>query len=292
MTKLRERMIGDLRLRNFSEGTIASYTRVVGDFARFFHVSPDQLGAEEIRQYLLHVIEQRKISWATYQGYRAALKFFYTKTLQQPWFEQEIPKPKVRRKIPEILSPEEIETLLNSTMNLKHRAMLATLYGAGVRRAELRTLKVSDIDSQRMVIHIRAGKGQLPRQIPLSPKLLELLRVYWRWRKPSHWLFPSARYPDRPLDLSGIFNIVADAAKRAGLKRRVTPHLLRHCFASHLLEAGADLRTIQLLLGHRDLETTARYLHVSDRTLRAARSPLDSLKIIDITEPDGDGRRR
>lgn len=292
MTKLRERMIGDLKLRNFSESTITSYTRVVADFARFFHRSPDQLGPEEIRAYLLYAIEEKKISAATYQGYRAALKFFFTKTLKRPWFEQEVPKPKVRRKLPEILSSEEIEKLLNCTMNLKHRAMLATLYGAGLRRAELRTLKVGDVDGKRMVIHIRAGKGQLPRQIPLSPKLLEVLRVYWRWRKPTDWLFPSARYPERPIDVSGIFGIVDDAAKRAGLKRRVTPHLLRHSYASHLLEAGTDIRTLQLLLGHGDLQTTARYLHVSDRTLRAAISPLDSLKVIDITKPDGDGRRR
>lgn len=292
MTKLRERMVGDLKLRNFSESTITSYTRVVADFARFFHRSPDQLGPEEIRTYPLHAIEEKKISAATYQGYRAALKFFFTKTLKRPWFEQEVPKPKVRRKLPEILSPEEIEKLLNCTMNLKHRAMLAMLYGAGLRRAELRTLKVSDIDGKRMVIHIRAGKGQLPRQIPLSPKLLDVLRVYWRWRKPTDWLFPSARYPQQPIDASGIFGIVDDAAKRAGLKRRVTPHLLRHSYASHLLEAGTDIRTLQLLLGHADLQTTARYLHVSDRTLRAATSPLDSLKVIDITEADGDGRRR
>jgi integrase/recombinase XerD len=185
----------------------------------------------EIRKYRLYAIQDKKISAATYQGYRAALKFFFTKTLKQPWFEQEVPKPKVRRKLPEILSPEEIAKLLNSTMNLKHRAMLATLYGAGLRRAELRTLKVSDVDSKRMVIHIRAGKGQLPRQIPLSPKLLEVLRVYWRWRKPTDWLFPSARYPQRPIDVSGIFGIVEDAAKRAGLKRRVTPHLLRNASA-------------------------------------------------------------
>jgi integrase/recombinase XerD len=185
MTKLRERMIGDLKLRNFSESTITSYTRVVADFARFFHRSPDQLGPEEIRTYLLYAIADKKISAATYQGYRAALKFFFTRTLKRPWFEQEVPKPKVRRKLPEILSPEEIEKLLNCTHNLKHRAMLATLYGAGLRRAELRTLKVSDVDSKRMVIHIRAGKGQLPRQIPLSPKLLEVLRVYWRWRTPN-----------------------------------------------------------------------------------------------------------
>src|SRR6202035_4122798 len=136
------------------------------------------------------------------------------------------------------------------TMNLKHRAVLAVLYGAGLRRAEVRSLKISDIDSKRMVIHVREGKGQLPRQIPLSPKLLELLRVYWRWRKPTAWLFPSGRYRDRGLDYSGIFGIVEGAAKRAGLKRRVTPPLLRHSYASHMLEAGTDLRTIQLLLGH------------------------------------------
>jgi site-specific recombinase XerD len=153
-------------------------------------------------------------------------------------------------------------------------------------------LKISDIDSKRMVIHVREGKGQLPRQIPLSPKLLELLRVYWRWRKPTDWLFPSARYPDRRIDYSGIFGIVEDAAKRAGLKRRVTPHLLRHSYASHMLEAGTDLRTIQLLLGHGDLQTTARYLHVSDRTLRATGSPLDRIQVIEIAESDGDRRRR
>jgi site-specific recombinase XerD len=292
MTKLRERMIGDLKLRNFSDSTITSYTRVVANFARFFHRSPDQLGPEEIRQYLLYVIEEKKISWATYQGYRAALKFFYTKTLKQPWFEHEVPKPKVRRKIPEILSPEEIEKLLNCTMNLKHRAMLAVLYGAGLRRAEVRSLKISDIDSKRMVIHIRSGKGQLPRQVPLSPNLLELLRVYWRWRKPTDWLFPSARYPDRRIDYSGIFGIVEDATKRAGLKRRVTPHLLRHSYASHMVDAGTDLRTNQPLLGHGDLQTTARYLHVSDRTLRATGSPLDRIQVIEISKSDGDGRRR
>jgi integrase/recombinase XerD len=156
----------------------------------------------------------------------------------------------------------------------------------------VRTLKVSDIDSKRMVIHIRAGKGQLPRQLPLSPKLLDLLRVYWRWRKPADWLFPSARYPERPLNSSGIFKVVEDAAQRADLKRHVNPHLLRHSYASHLLEAGTDLRTLQLLLGHGDLQTTARYLHVSDRTLRATGSPLDKIQVIDIAASDGDGRRR
>jgi integrase/recombinase XerD len=292
MTKLRERMIGDMKLRNFAETTIATYVRVVADFATFFHCSPDKLGPEEVRKYLLHAIQEKKLAWPTYQVHRAALKFLFNKTLRRPWFDLEIAKPKVRRKLPRVLSQEEVEKLINVTTNLKHRALLATLYGAGLRRAEVRTLKVSDIDSARMVIQIREGKGQSPRQLPLSPKLLELLRVYWRWRKPTDWLFPSARYPKRPIDLSGIFGICEDAAKRAGLKKTVSPHVLRHSYATHLLESGTDLRVIQLLLGHADLETTARYLHVSNRTLSAAVSPLEKLQVIEITESDGDGRRR
>ena len=292
MTKLRERMIGDLKLRNFSETTIHSYTRIVEDFAVFFHRSPEKLGPEQVRQYLLHAIEDKKLAWSTYQVHRAALKFIYTKTLKRPWFELEIPKPKVKRKLPQVLSPEDIQQVLNATMNLKHRAIVATLYGAGLRRAEVRTLKVSDIDGQRMVIHVRDGKGHVPREVTLSPKLLELFRIYWRWRKPKDWLFPSARYRDRPIDLSGIHGICEKAAQAAGLKKAFNPHILRHSYATHLLEAGADLRVIQLLLGHADLQTTARYLHVSKRTLSAIVSPLDSLQVIEVAQSDGDGRRR
>jgi integrase/recombinase XerD len=292
MTQLRQRMVGDMKLRNFAETTIHTYTRVVRDFAGFFHRAPDRLGPEQVRQYLLHSIDHKKLAWSTYQIHRAALKFIYTKTLKRPWFDLEIPKPKVRRKLPEVLCQEDIAKALNATMNLKHRAILATLYGAGLRRAEVRTLKVPDIDSQRMVIHVRQGKGQVPRDVTLSPKLLELLRVYWRWRKPKDWLFPSARYPERPMDLSGIYAVCEDAAKKAKLNKRLTPHILRHSYATHLLEAGTDLRVIQLLLGHADLETTARYLHVSKRTLSATASPLDSLQVIEITQSDGDGRRR
>jgi integrase/recombinase XerD len=292
MTKLRERMIGDMKLRSFADTTIQTYTRIVGDFACYFHRSPERLGPEDVRQYLLHAIEVKKLAWTTYQVYRAALKFIYTRTLKQPWFDLEVPKPKVRRKLPRVLSQEDIARVLNATTNLKHRAILATLYGAGLRRAEVRTLKVSDIDSKRMVIHIREGKGRVPRQVTLSPKLLELLSVYWRWRKPKDWLFPSARYPERPIDLSGIFGICEDAAKKVGLEKRLAPHVLRHSYATHLLEAGTDLRVIQLLLGHADLETTARYLHVSKKMLSATASPLDSLQVIDIAQSDGDGRRR
>lgn len=292
MTQLRERMIGDMKLRNFADTTIQTYTRIVQDFARYFHRAPDKLGPEQVRRYLLYTIEDKKLAWTTYQVYRAALKFIYTKTLKLPWFDLEIPKPKVRRKLPRVLSQEDIQRVLNGTLNLKHRAILATLYGAGLRRAEVRTLKVSDVDSKRMVIHVREGKGRVPREITLSPKLLELLRAYWQWRKPKDWLFPSARYPDRPIDLSGIFGICEDAAKRVGLEKRLAPHVLRHSYATHLLEAGTDLRVIQLLLGHADLETTARYLHVSKRTLASTVSPLDSLQVIEITHSDGDGRRR
>jgi integrase/recombinase XerD len=292
MTVLRERMIGDLKLRNFSENTIHTYTRIVEDFAGFFHRSPDRLGPEEIRKYLLHAIDEKKLAWSTYQVHRAALKFIYTKTLKRPWSELEIPRPKIKRKLPQVLSSEEIEQVLNATMNLKHRAIIATLYGAGLRRAEVRTLKVADIDSQRMVIHVRDGKGHVPREVTLSPKLLELLRVYWRWRKPKDWLFPSACYPDRPVNLSAIYVLCGNAAERAGLKKTFNPHILRHSYATHLLEAGTDLRVIQLLLGHADLKTTARYLHVSKRTLSAVVSPLDNLQVIEVAKSDGDGRRR
>jgi integrase/recombinase XerD len=170
MTPLRERMIGDLKLRNFAETTIQTYTRVVQDFAVFFHRSPDKLGPEEVRQYLLHAIEDKKLAWSTYQVHRAALKFIYTKTLKRQWFDLEIPRPKVRRKLPQVLCQEDIQRVLNATTNLKHRAIIATLYGAGLRRAEVRTLKISDIDIQRMVIHVREGKGRVPREVTLSPE--------------------------------------------------------------------------------------------------------------------------
>src|SRR3954467_232834 len=157
MTVLRERMIGDLKLRNFSENTIHTYTRIVEEFADFFHRSPDRLGPEEIRKYLLHAVDEKKLAWSTYQVHRAALKFIYTKTLKRPWFELEIPRPKIKRKLPQVLASEDIEVVLNATMNLKHPGIIATLYGAGLPGAEVRTLKVDDIDSQRMVVHFRDG---------------------------------------------------------------------------------------------------------------------------------------
>jgi integrase/recombinase XerD len=291
MTQLRQRMIEDLRLRNYSQLTIRSYTEGVADFARYFNKAPDQLGPEDIRRYQLHLIHEKKLAWSTLQVRIAALKFFYTQTLKQDWFVQEVAKPKVPRKLPTVLSREEVARLLDATPNLKHRALLATLYATGLRCAEALCLKITDIDSRRMVILVREGKGQRPRQVMLAPKLLALLRAYWRWRKPQDWLFPGEK-PDSPMHPSGVRQICQQLAEKVGIKKQVSPHIWRHSFATHLLDAGTDLRTIQVLLGHASLKTTAIYLHVSVRKVQSTQSPLEDLAIAEILTPDDDGRRR
>src|SRR5438309_3193156 len=209
----------------------------------------------------------------------AALRFLSVRVLKQHWFDEEIQCPKRPLSLPTVLSADEITRILEHTRNLKHWTMLATLYATGLRSKELRLLKVSDIDSPRMMLHIRNGKGQVPRDLGLSPTLLERLRVYWRWRKPKEWLFPSRERQEHPMGGRSLHIMCVNAGQRAGIQKPVHPHVFRHSYATHLLEAGADLRTIQVLLGHLDIRTTAGYLRVSTRRLQAVVSPFDTLAI-------------
>jgi integrase/recombinase XerD len=251
-----------------------------------FHKSPDQLGSEDVRTFLLHLLNERKLAWGTIQGARSALKFLYMRTLKQTWFDQEIIKPKVRRKLPTVWSREEVRAFLDAEMNIKHRALLALYYSAGLRCQEALDLKVTDIDSKRMVIHVVNGKGRKDRDLPLSPALLETLRVYWRWLKPRTYLFPSRRHREheQPITDKVVWLACSEAAKRAGIRKATSPHLIRHSWATRLLEAGTYLRTIQLLLGHEDLEVTARYLHLSEQHLHQVANPIEELKLASIDQ--------
>jgi integrase/recombinase XerD len=290
VTHLRKMMLEELQRRNYSENTTRCYIRTVEDFAKRFKRSPDRLGPEHIREYQAELFK-KKLSPGTVTQRLAALRFFYIKTLKRAWSITETPYPKQGFRLPTILSQEEVARLIDAALTPFHRTLLMTLYATGVRRAELTHLKVSDIDSQRMVIHVRGGKGRKDRDVMLSPKLLEELREHWRrfQRKPSTWLFPGNRWHtgDSPIDTKVVWNACQQAAQRAGIEKNVHPHTLRHCFATHLLEAGADLRTIQMLLGHRDLEETTIYLHLSERHLSATASPLDLLKRKDELPQDG-----
>jgi integrase/recombinase XerD len=283
VTRLRKMMLEELQRRNYAETTIDCYIRTVEDFSRRFHLPPDRLGPRHIREYQAELFQKQKLATPTVRQRLAALRFFYIKTLKKAWSVEETPYPKKTRRLPTILSQEEVARLIDAADTPFHRTLLMTLYATGLRRAEVTHLKVSDIDSKRMVIHVRGGKGRKDRDVMLSPKLLEELRQHWRRlrRKPSVWLFPSryGRSSDCPITPKGIYHACKEAARRAALQKVVYPHTLRHCFATHLLEAGADLRTIQILLGHSDLKETTIYLHLSERHLHATASPLDSLKL-------------
>lgn len=292
MTHLRRMMLEELQRRNYAQNTVNAYIRIVEEFARYFHRPPDKLGPQHLRQYQAHLFQERKLEAGTVQQHVAALRFFYVKTLKRRYLLDEIPRPKRARKLPMILSPQEVTQLIDAARNLSHRTMLMTLYSTGVRRAELCRLQVPDIDSPRMMVHIRQGKGGHDRDVPLSATLLETLRVYWRWMKPKTYLFPGTVKnwrADVPVTTKVPWEACREAAKRAGITKRLSPHTLRHCFATHLLEAGADLRTIQVLLGHRKLEHTLIYLHLSQRHLTAVPNPLDTLT---VSSPDTVKRSR
>ena len=252
-------------------------------FARHFGKSPDQLGPNELRSYQAYLLQERKVTPGTAVNCVAALRFFFIKTLKRHQFREFLPYPKDRRRLPTVLSPEEVSRLINATGTLFRRTLLMTLYGTGMRRSELAHLKVGDIDSQRMIIRVVAGKGGKDRDLPLSPTLLETLREYWHWRKPKLYMFPTRTRGlpmEEPISDKTVWIACSEAARRAGINKRVTPHTLRHSWATHLLEAGTDLRTIQVLLGHGDLETTAQYLHLSRRHLQAVSNPLDGLTLV------------
>jgi len=288
VTHLRKMMLEELQRRNYSQLTTRSYVRVVEDFARRFNCSPDRLGPRHIREYQVELFQKRKLSPNSVRLYLAALRFFYIQTLRRAWSIAETPYPKKTRRLPVILSREEVAQLIRAARTPGERILLMTLYATGVRCAELTHLKVSNIDSQRMVVHIQGGKGRKDRDIMLSPKLLLALRAQWRFyhRKSSTWLFPSNYRQDRPIDTKTVRNACRKSAQRAGLQKRVHPHLLRHCFATHLFEAGTDLRTLQVLLGHDDLKETLIYVHLSTPHLHATASPLDSLALND--QPPGE----
>ena len=290
MTHLRQIMLEELRRRNYAESTIHVYIQTVEHFSRHFRRSPDQLGPEQIRQYQAALFTRWKLAPNTVTQRLAALRFFYVQVLKRGWSVAETPYPKKVLHLPQVLSQDEVARLIDAAEFPFHRILLMTLYATGARRAEVAHLKISDIDSQRMVIHIRGGKGRKDRDVMLSPKLLDALRGYWRGlkRKPTDWLFPGNRWhtASHPVSTKVLWNACQQAAERAGLEpKHIHPHTLRHCFATHLLEAGADLRTIQMLLGHRDLEETTIYLHLSQRHLSATGSPLDVLPIRGEGEP-------
>jgi len=285
MTRLRKMMLEELERRNYSQGTRRIYLRTIEQFAGYFHQSPDRLGPQQIREYLAHLFENGKMAPNSVAQRNAALRFFFVHVLKRPWTMDDTPYPKRPFRLPTVLSRDEVARLIEAAATPLHRIVLMTAYATGLRRAELARLQIADIDSQRMVLHVRGGKGRKDRDVMLSPALLEALREYWRGlkRKPKQWLFASRQSPRAGLPISDkvFWHACERAARRAGIDKPIHPHTMRHCFATHLLEAGADLRTIQLLLGHSDLKATTVYLHLSQRHLQATASPLDSLPLSD-----------
>lgn len=275
MTPLRQRLIDDLRIRNYAQRTITTYVAAVARFARHFQQSPDQLHAEHVRQYQLHLLQQQA-SWSRFNQTVAALRFLYAVTLQRPDLVTMIPYGKKPKTLPAVLSRDEVTRLFQAVADPRYRLLLQTAYAAGLRVSEVVALQVTDIDSQRLLLHIRAAKGHKDRLVPLSALLLQQLRDYWRRYRPPHWLFPGQK-PDAPLSIGQVQRICRQALRAAGITKKASMHTLRHSYATHLLESGTDLATLQKLLGHNQLSTTLRYTHIQEPHLRQVRSPLDTL---------------
>jgi site-specific recombinase XerD len=277
MTPLRQRLLEDMQIRNLSVNTQRSYVEQVSRFARHFNQSPLTLGPEEIRAYQVYLTNEKKLAPGSIVIAVSALRFLYKVTLKKDWSVTEIiPAPRKPQTLPVVLSPEEVVRFLDCVKKPKHRTILTTCYAAGLRISEAVRLTSAAIDSQRMVLRIEQGKGQKDPYVMLSPKLLEILRDWWRVSRPKHWLFPGDR-PDHPITRYAVERECQQVHRRCRIPKPITPHSLRHSFAVHLLEAGTDIRTIQLLLGHRSLATTARYLRIATSKVCATSSPLDLL---------------
>jgi integrase/recombinase XerD len=277
MTPLRQRFIEDMQLRHFAPTTQRSYIHYVAEFARYFNRSPEHLDLEAVRQYQLHLLQERKLSTQSVNTFTSAAQFLYLETLEMPWQKDHFTRSRVEQKLPVVLSPDEVRRLFRHIPGVKNRAALMLCYGAGLRVSEAVAVKISDIDSQRKLVRVEQGKGGKDRYSMLSPALLEVLRTYWRIVRPSGpWLFPSWR-SERHLSAGSLQSACREAWQLAGLPKRVSPHTLRHSFASCLLDNGVDTRVIQVLLGHSRIDTTARYTSVSPAKIAATASPLDQL---------------
>jgi len=283
MGQLRDKMEEDLRLAGLSPNTRQTYLRCAAVFVRHYGQGPMRMGRAEVRDFLLHLLEERKVKAATYNVYAAALRFPYARTLGRPEEVAWVGHLKVTRRLPAILSAEEIERLLAELPSLRHVAIVMAAYGAGLRISEVCHLRIEDIDSQRMVIHVRHGKGDRDRYTMLPRRLLEVLRAYFREARPvGPWLFPGGK-PGTVLSRNAVSKALRLATARAAIRKRVTPHALRHAFATHLLEAGTDLRTLQVLLGHASIRSTVRYAQVSPVMIRRTQSPADRLPPVPAT---------
>ena len=277
MTPLRQRMINDMTVRGLAENTKRSYLTSVTGLARHYRRSPDHISAQEVQDYLLYLHEQRGLSWKSCNCVRHGVRFLYRITLGVPDPHFYVPGAKTPSTLPEILNHEELVRLFTVTTNPKHRSVLMTAYAAGLRASELGRLRVSDIDSKRMCLRVDQGKGNKDRYVPLSPRLLEQLREYWRRKRPEPWLFPNELL-GRPLGRDGVGYIYNRAKEKAGIRKAGGIHTLRHCYATDLLEAGVELPVIQRRLGHNSIRSTMRYLHLANDKTAATPSPLDLLE--------------